>query len=382
MRVDVPGLARTRVRRLTSRRDADRMHFDSDRLPAPRRAAEPRRVRVGRRRSRRRPATCSRSPAYGPRRLPAARRPQHAARLRPRRRPRQAVHGRAGRRRRVARSPPATRRSRSPARRCGSGCCASRRAGAGARSPTSISAAGRGCRRSAACARAASGPPRSRSRRASRSTGSARNSARSTSAASSSIRRSSTRSASTPGSSYKNAPFAWSPGTGSGAWGVFVHTPGMVTHGVGHPDWSHRSYAVRGRRRGARPLPVRRRHAGRRSSTRYTQLTGRAPAVPLWSLGLWVSRAYYKTPEEAAAVAAQAARAADSLRRADARRPRGVERRDALRFRVGRGRAIPIRTRRSRAIKAHNLRVCVWEYPYVSIHSPLFQRARVARATC
>ena len=24
-------------------------------------------------------------------------------------------------------------------------------------------------------------------------------------------------------------------------------------------------------------------------------------------------------------------------------------------------------------IKAHNLRVCVWEYPYVSIHSALFQ---------
>ena len=29
----------------------------------------------------------------------------------------------------------------------------------------------------------------------------------------------------------------------------------------------------------------------------YTQLTGRPATVPLWSLGLWVSRAYYKTPE-------------------------------------------------------------------------------------
>ena len=35
----------------------------------------------------------------------------------------------------------------------------------------------------------------------------------------------------------------------------------------------------------------------------YTQLTGRAANVPLWSLGLWVSRAYYQTPEEALAVA-------------------------------------------------------------------------------
>src|SRR5439155_26166741 len=46
------------------------------------------------------------------------------------------------------------------------------------------------------------------------------------------------------GLSYKNTPFAWSDGTGKGAWGTFIHTPGMVTHGVGHPDWSHRSYAV------------------------------------------------------------------------------------------------------------------------------------------
>ena len=46
------------------------------------------------------------------------------------------------------------------------------------------------------------------------------------------------------GLAYKNAPFAWSPGTGKGAWGLLVHTPASVTHGVGHPDWSHRSYVV------------------------------------------------------------------------------------------------------------------------------------------
>ena len=40
--------------------------------------------------------------------------------------------------------------------------------------------------------------------------------------------------------SYKNAPFAWSPR----GWGLFVHTPGPVTHGIGHPGWSHRSYAL------------------------------------------------------------------------------------------------------------------------------------------
>ena len=55
------GPARARVRRLSSRA-ADRraMTFDPPRSSAPRRAAEPRHVRVGRRRSRRRPATSSR----------------------------------------------------------------------------------------------------------------------------------------------------------------------------------------------------------------------------------------------------------------------------------------------------------------------------------
>ena len=111
------------------------------------------------------------------------------------------------------------------------------------------------------------------------------------------------------GLSYKNAPFAWSPGTGGGAWGVFVHTPAHVTHGVGHPDWSHRCVRGRRRRRGARPVPVRRRRRRAGILDAYTQLTGRAPAVPRWSLGLWVSRAYYKTPDEAVDVAREAARA-------------------------------------------------------------------------
>src|SRR5436309_1128855 len=47
--------------------------------------------------------------------------------------------------------------------------------------------------------------------------------------------------------SYKCTPFCWSPGSSAaktGAWGIFVNTPGRVMHGVGHPEWSHRSYVV------------------------------------------------------------------------------------------------------------------------------------------
>ena len=106
------------------------------------------------------------------------------------------------------------------------------------------------------------------------------------------------------GLSYKNTPFAWSPGTGKGAWGVFVNTPASVTHGVGHPDWSHRSYVLQVDDE-ALDLFLFAADTPAVILDLYTQLTGRPASVPLWSLGLWVSRSYYQTPEEAAAVAAK-----------------------------------------------------------------------------
>jgi alpha-D-xyloside xylohydrolase len=172
------------------------------------------------------------------------------------------------------------------------------------------------------------------------------------------------------GLSYKNTPFAWSPGKSHGAWGVFVHTPGMVTHGVGHPDWSHRSYALLVEDE-ALDLFFFAADSPAAILEHYTGITGRAPAVPRWSLGLWVSRAYYQTPEDAAAVAARLRERkipADVIT-LDGRAAWNVETRfdfnwDAERF--------PDPQAALARIKAHEFRVCVWEYPYVSIHSPLF----------
>jgi alpha-D-xyloside xylohydrolase len=174
------------------------------------------------------------------------------------------------------------------------------------------------------------------------------------------------------GLAYKNAPFAWGPGTGAGAWGTFVHTPGMVTHGVGHPDWSHRSYAVVVDDEAldlflfAADTP-----AGVLDA--YTQLTGRAPAVPRWSLGLWVSRAYYKTPEEAIAVARKLRerRIPCDVLTLDGRTAWHVETRFNFQWDPER---FPDPKASLAAIRAHNLKVCVWEYPYVSIHDKLFQQ--------
>jgi alpha-D-xyloside xylohydrolase len=172
------------------------------------------------------------------------------------------------------------------------------------------------------------------------------------------------------GNSYKNTPFAWSPGTGKGAWGVFAHTPSLVTHGVGHPDWSHRSYVLQ-IDDDALDLFVLAADTPAAIVDLYTQLTGRPAPVPSWSLGLWVSRAYYKTPAEAAQTVAKFR-----------------ERKIPCDVLTLGGRAAwdvgtafdftwdPARFSDPRAalaaIKAHHVRVCVWEYPYVSVHSPLF----------
>ncbi|MFO1283651.1 MAG: glycoside hydrolase family 31 protein [Burkholderiales bacterium] len=172
------------------------------------------------------------------------------------------------------------------------------------------------------------------------------------------------------GLAYKNTPFAWGPGKGRGAWGLFVNTPSRVTHGVGHPDWSHRSYSVVVEDEaldlflfaGATPASI---------VDLYTQLTGRAPAVPRWSLGLWVSRAYYRTPEEAVAVAKKLRerRIPCDVLTLDGRAAWKVETRFNFRW-------DPDRFRDPKAslaaIRAEHLRVCVWEYPYVSVHDPLF----------
>ena len=173
------------------------------------------------------------------------------------------------------------------------------------------------------------------------------------------------------GLAYKNAPFAWSPGMGAGAWGAFVNTPGMVTHGVGHPDWSHRSYAIMVEDE-ALDLFLFAGDAPAQILDLYTQLTGRASGVPRWSLGLWVSRTRYATPEDAIAVAA---------RMRERRIPCDVLALDARAvWDPGTGfdfiwdaERIPDPSATLARIKEHNLRVCVWESPFVCVESPLFQ---------
>ncbi|MEO7743312.1 MAG: TIM-barrel domain-containing protein, partial [Usitatibacter sp.] len=102
--------------------------------------------------------------------------------------------------------------------------------------------------------------------------------------------------------SYKNIPFCWSPD----GWGLLAHTPGVVRHGVGYPQWSHRSHVVEVEDEaldlvffGGEPAAI---------LLDYARLTGLPSLPPLWSYGMWLSRAYYKVPQEAIDAAAEVRR--------------------------------------------------------------------------
>jgi alpha-D-xyloside xylohydrolase len=166
--------------------------------------------------------------------------------------------------------------------------------------------------------------------------------------------------------SYKNTPFAWSPE----GWGLFVHTPATVTHGVGFGPWSHRAYGLEVED-AELDLFVIAADGPAAILERYTWLTGRPRPVPRWSLGVWMSRAYYRSPEEALAIAEEL-RARDipcDVLTLDGRAWLDVDTRFAFKWDETRwaDRAAFIAS-----VKRRGFRLCVWEYPYISVNSPHF----------
>ena len=167
--------------------------------------------------------------------------------------------------------------------------------------------------------------------------------------------------------SYKNCPFAWSPE----GWGVFVHTPCTVRHGVGHPPWSHRAYVLEIDDphldlfliAAATPAEV---------LERYTWLTGRSPRPPLWSLGVWLSRAYYKDAGEllAAARTVRDRNMPCDVIVLDGRSWLDTETRFAFEWDPAR---YPEPRRVTKELHDLGFKVCCWEYPLVSVHHPLFR---------
>lgn len=167
--------------------------------------------------------------------------------------------------------------------------------------------------------------------------------------------------------SYKNIPFGWSPQ----GWGVLVNTPASVTQAVGYPQWSHRSYAMT-YEDGALDIILFACETPAQILDLSVRLTGRPALPPEWSFGVWLSRAYYKTKAEALEAAAEVRkrRIPCDVITLDGRA--WLEVRTRFGFKFDETRYHDPKAALAR-LKSHGLRVCAWEYPYISIHNPLFQ---------
>jgi len=166
--------------------------------------------------------------------------------------------------------------------------------------------------------------------------------------------------------SYKNTPFCWSPS----GWGVFVHTPAPVTHAVGYATWSQRAYGLLIE---DETLDLFLLHGddGQAMINTYTELTGKAPTPPVWSLGVILSKAYYKDVPEllATAKAVREHHMPCDVITLDGRAWQDTDTRFAFEW-------DPKRFDDPAAVinklKADNFKVCIWEYPLVSVQHPLF----------
>jgi alpha-D-xyloside xylohydrolase len=166
--------------------------------------------------------------------------------------------------------------------------------------------------------------------------------------------------------SYKNTPFAWSPE----GWGIFVHTPSPVTHAVGYAPWSQRAYTVLVEDT-ALDIFLLDGNSGAQIIDQYTQLTGKSPVPPLWSLGVILSKAYYKDVPELLATA-QAVRDKNmpcDVITLDGRAWQDTDTRFAFEWdakRYDNPSAV------IKQLKAQQFKICIWEYPLVSVKNKLF----------
>lgn len=167
--------------------------------------------------------------------------------------------------------------------------------------------------------------------------------------------------------SYKNTPFCWSPN----GWGAFVHTPAPVTHAVGFASWSQRTYGIFVED-GSADLFLFSGDNGAKQLNTYTELTGRAPSPPQWSLGVILSKAYYQDAQEllATAKAVREKNMPCDVITLDGRAWQDTDTRFAFEWDPSR---YPDPKAIMDALKALHFKVCIWEYPLVSVANPLFK---------
>lgn len=166
--------------------------------------------------------------------------------------------------------------------------------------------------------------------------------------------------------SYKNNPFAWSPE----GWGVFVHTPAPVTHAVGYAPWSQRAYGILLEDQSL-DIFIFANDGPADMLKQYTDLTGRAVVPPDWSMGVILSKAYYQDVPEILETAREvrAKNMPCDVITLDGRAWQDTDTRfafewDPKRYKDPAGLIAEL--------KSMNFKVCIWEYPLVSVRNPLF----------
>lgn len=167
--------------------------------------------------------------------------------------------------------------------------------------------------------------------------------------------------------SYKNVPFAWSPE----GWGVFVHTPAPVTHGVGYAPWSQRSYGLLVED-DCLDIFILAAPSAAAMLDCYTSLTGKAPIPPDWSLGVILSKAYYQDEAEllATAAAVREHHMPCDVISLDGRAWQDTDSRFAFEWDNSRYQD-PAAT--IAKLKAMDFKICIWEYPMIAVTNPKFK---------
>jgi alpha-D-xyloside xylohydrolase len=174
---------------------------------------------------------------------------------------------------------------------------------------------------------------------------------------------------------YKNVPFVLS----SKGYGVFFNTTCHLRHDIANPTLSILSYVI------SVDSPVLEFYVlngpdPKRVLHTYSCLTGFASVPPLWSFGLWLSRFYFEkrsTLEEVAHKARELNIPADVIN-TDTYWMRGEYLSD-MQWDLER---FPDPKSMISGLQEIGFNVCLWEYPYLSLESPLYPEAMARGYLC
>ncbi len=168
---------------------------------------------------------------------------------------------------------------------------------------------------------------------------------------------------------YKNVPFCVT----NAGFGVFVNDPGRVSFEVASEAVDRLQFSVPGQSLeymviyGPEPKDVLR---------NYTALTGRPPALPAWSYGLWLSTSFTTSYDEATVTSFIEGMAERGL-------PLSVFHFDTFWMREFHWcdfewdpRTFPDPAAMLARLKARDLRICVWINPYIAQQSALFDEGK------